>query len=118
MVASMGHWCRRQHGAWQCVPYVYGFGLPFSSAAGDPASAALAAAALAASALAPAALTAALAAAAASSVRHRRRILLHWGGDLVLDGHVAHRARGRGARFHVLRVGLPHADRISLGSRH
>ena len=27
----MEHWCRRQHGAWLCVPYVYGSSLPIAS---------------------------------------------------------------------------------------
>jgi len=50
---------------------------------------------------------------------HRRwRVHLHRGGDLLLDGHVAHRTRRRGAWLHALRVGLPHADRLRYGSRH
>ena len=60
---------------------------------------------------------AALAFEAAAAVRHRRRIHLHRGGDLLLDGHVAHRNRRRGAWLHVLRVGLPHADRLFVGTR-
>ena len=27
----MEYWCRRQHGAWLCVPYVYGSSLPIAS---------------------------------------------------------------------------------------
>ncbi len=86
-----------------------------------PAALALTATALTATALslAPAAVAVAAAAlAAATFVRRRRRVHLHWGGDLLLDGHVAHRARGRGAWLHALRVGLPHADRLWRGSRH
>ena len=52
---------------------------------------------------------AAAVAAAGFSVRRRRRVHLHRGGDLLLDGHVAHRNRRRGAWLHALRVGLPHA---------
>jgi hypothetical protein len=51
-------------------------------------------------------------------VRRRRRIHLHRGGDLLLDGHVAHRTRRRGAWVHALRVGLPHEDRLCRGSPH
>ena len=54
----------------------------------------------------------------ASAVRRRRRIHLHRGGDLLLDGHVSHRNRRRGAWLHAQRVGLPHADRFLLGSPH
>ena len=71
---------------------------------------ALAAAALAAAAVSAAAVSAAQAAAAL--VRRRRRIPLHRGCDLLLEGHVAHRTRRRGAWLHALRVGLPHPDRI------
>ena len=57
-----------------------------------------------------------------SSLRRRRRIHLHRGDDLLLDGHVAHRNRRRGAWLHALLVGQPHADRPDrperLGSRH
>jgi hypothetical protein len=68
--------------------------------------------------VAAAALAAVAAVAAAGfSVRRRRRIHLHRGGDLLLDGHVAHRTRRRGAWLHALRVGLPHADRLFDGSR-
>jgi len=59
-----------------------------------------------------AALAAHAALAALAAVRRQRRIHLHRGGDLLLEGHVAHRNRGRGARLHALRVGLPHADRL------
>jgi hypothetical protein len=51
-------------------------------------------------------------------VRRRRRIHLHRGGDLLLDGHVAHRNRRRGAWLHALLVGLSHADRPVVGPRH
>jgi hypothetical protein len=47
-------------------------------------------------------------------VRRRWRVHLHRGGVLLLDGHVAHRNRGRGAWLHAQRVGLPHADRIRI----
>jgi hypothetical protein len=50
-------------------------------------------------------------------VRRRGRVHLHRGGDLLLDGHVAHRTRRRGAWVHAQRVGLPHADRLFDGSR-
>jgi MoxR-like ATPase len=87
------------------------------------AAAAVAAAAIAATALATVVAAAAVAAVAAitasgaSAVRRRRRIHLHRGGDLLLDGHVAHRNRRRGAWLHALHVGLPHADRLCVGSR-
>ena len=55
---------------------------------------------------------------AGSSVRRRRRIHLHRGGDLLLDGHVAHRNRRRGAGLHALLVGLSRANRPVVGSRH
>ena len=105
----------------------------FAAAAFSPAartitaSATLAATAIARSEPAAAALAfpaaaalAALAAVAAAgfSVRRRRRIHLHRGGDLLLDGHVAHRNRRRGARLHALCVGLPHEDRLRMGSPH
>ena len=44
------------------------------------------------------------------AVRRRRRIHLHRGCDLLLDGHVAHRNRRRGAWLHAQRVGLPHGS--------
>ena len=69
-----------------------------------------------AAALASAAALADLATSAA--VRRRRRIHLHRGGDLLLDGYVAHRNRGRGAWLYDLRVGLPHADWRYRGTRH
>jgi len=79
---------------------------------------ALAAAALAAAALALAAAAfSATLSASGSSVRRRRRIPLHRGCDLLLEGHVAHRTRRRGAWLHALRVGLPHADRLFVGTR-
>jgi hypothetical protein len=56
--------------------------------------------------------------AASAAVRRRRRIHLHRGGNLLLDGHVAHRNRRRGAWLHALRVGLPHADRLWMGPPH
>jgi hypothetical protein len=56
--------------------------------------------------------------AATRSVHRRWRVHLHRGGDLLLDGHVAHRTRRRGAWLHALRVGLPHADRQVVGPRH
>jgi len=80
----------------------------------EPAAAALAFPATAAAAVAAVAAVAA----AGFSVRRRRRIHLHRGVDLLLDGHVAHRTRRRGAWLHAQRVGLPHADRLFLGSRH
>ena len=55
--------------------------------------------------------------AATRSVRRRWRVHLHRGGDLLLDGHVAHRTRRRGAWLHALRVGLPHVDRLFVGAR-
>jgi hypothetical protein len=74
-----------------------------------PVFAAAAITAIAAAVAAAAVAADAAVAAAGSSVRRRRRIHLHRGGDLLLDGHVAHRTRRRGAWLHALRVGLPHA---------
>ena len=75
-----------------------------------PVFAAAAITAIAAAVTAIAAVAAvATVAAAGSSVRRRRRIHLHRGCELLLDGHVAHRNRRRGAWVHALRVGLPHA---------
>ena len=53
--------------------------------------------------------------AATCSVRRRWRVHLQ---RVPVDGHVAHRNRGRGARLHAQRVGLPHAYRRCRGSRH
>jgi len=75
---------------------------------------AAAVAAVAAVATVAAPVAAAPVAAAGFSVRRRRRVHLHRGVDLLLDGHVAHRNRGRGARLHALHVGLPLADQRSL----
>jgi hypothetical protein len=75
------------------------------------AAAAITAIAAAVTAIAAVAAVAAVAA-AGFSVRRRRRIHLHRGCELLLDGHVAHRNRRRKARLHAQRVGLPHADRL------
>ena len=82
-----------------------------------PVFAAAAITAIAAAVAAAAVAAVAAVAAAGFSVRRRRRIHLHRGVDLLLDGHVAHRNRRRGAWLHALRVGLPHADRLCVGSR-
>jgi hypothetical protein len=79
------------------------------------AAAAVVAAAVAATAVAT---ISAVVTASGSSVRRQRRAHIHRGCDLLLECHVAHRNRRRGAWLHALLVGLPHADRLFLGSRH